>query len=282
MRISECERSHSKSPFIAFRKEKNHHFSSGLFRKPFVGHELEVRPDEFFQIPVQHAVDITASTLVRTSLTRRRAGAIRTNWLLGDRAAFSEGLAYSISSSISGSSDRTSSSHRSHSVLCAPALRLVRTSEPRLNVGDVDRVLDGDLEKIIKAYLQARAQQTVSNRPEEKCGSSPFGMRNGDFRMRAARIPKYRIPHSEREKTTFLPRQLRRKVCSGSIRMRPVCERRGATAVHAAWLHGRSGRWENPAAPYSQVLSGSANFVSCLHFASARMPAVHAKSTGPA
>jgi peptide chain release factor 2 len=40
--------------------------------------------------------------------------------------------------------------------------RLVKDVRTKVEVGDVDRVLDGDLEKFIKAYLQSRAQQTVS------------------------------------------------------------------------------------------------------------------------
>jgi peptide chain release factor 2 len=40
--------------------------------------------------------------------------------------------------------------------------RLVKDHRTKVEVGDVDRVLDGDLEKFIKAYLQTRAQQAVS------------------------------------------------------------------------------------------------------------------------
>jgi peptide chain release factor 2 len=36
--------------------------------------------------------------------------------------------------------------------------RMVKDLRTRVEVGDVDRVLDGDLEKFIKAYLQARAK----------------------------------------------------------------------------------------------------------------------------
>jgi peptide chain release factor 2 len=40
--------------------------------------------------------------------------------------------------------------------------RLVKDHRTKVEVGDVDRVLDGDLEKFIKAYLQTRAQQAVA------------------------------------------------------------------------------------------------------------------------
>jgi peptide chain release factor 2 len=40
--------------------------------------------------------------------------------------------------------------------------RLVKDHRTKIEVGDVDRVLDGDLDKFIKAYLQTRAQQAVS------------------------------------------------------------------------------------------------------------------------
>jgi peptide chain release factor 2 len=35
--------------------------------------------------------------------------------------------------------------------------RLVKDTRTKVEVGDVDRVLDGDLEQFMKAYLQARA-----------------------------------------------------------------------------------------------------------------------------
>src|SRR6516162_2981630 len=40
--------------------------------------------------------------------------------------------------------------------------RLVKDTRTRVEVGDVDRVLDGDLEPFMKAYLQNRAQQTTT------------------------------------------------------------------------------------------------------------------------
>ena len=40
--------------------------------------------------------------------------------------------------------------------------RIVKDLRTKVEVGDVDRVLNGDLEVFIKAYLQTRAQQTVS------------------------------------------------------------------------------------------------------------------------
>lgn len=40
--------------------------------------------------------------------------------------------------------------------------RLAKDTRTKVEVGDVDRVLNGDLEAFIKAYLQTRAQQTVS------------------------------------------------------------------------------------------------------------------------
>lgn len=40
--------------------------------------------------------------------------------------------------------------------------RMVKDHRTKVEVGDVDRVLDGDLDKFIKAYLQTRAQQAVS------------------------------------------------------------------------------------------------------------------------
>jgi len=40
--------------------------------------------------------------------------------------------------------------------------RMVKDHRTKMEVGDVDRVLDGDLDKFIKAYLQTRAQQAVS------------------------------------------------------------------------------------------------------------------------
>jgi peptide chain release factor 2 len=40
--------------------------------------------------------------------------------------------------------------------------RLVKDTRTKVEVGDVDRVLDGDLEPFMKAFLQARAQQSVS------------------------------------------------------------------------------------------------------------------------
>jgi peptide chain release factor 2 len=40
--------------------------------------------------------------------------------------------------------------------------RLVKDVRTRVEVGDVDRVLNGDLEPFMKAYLQMRAQQLSS------------------------------------------------------------------------------------------------------------------------
>jgi len=40
--------------------------------------------------------------------------------------------------------------------------RMVKDHRTKVEVGDVDRVLDGDLDKFIKPYLQTRAQQAVS------------------------------------------------------------------------------------------------------------------------
>jgi peptide chain release factor 2 len=40
--------------------------------------------------------------------------------------------------------------------------RLVKDTRTKVEVGDVDRVLDGDLEPFMKAYLQNRAQQTTA------------------------------------------------------------------------------------------------------------------------
>jgi peptide chain release factor 2 len=40
--------------------------------------------------------------------------------------------------------------------------RMVKDHRTKMEVGDVDRVLDGDLDKFIKAYLQTRAQHAVS------------------------------------------------------------------------------------------------------------------------
>jgi peptide chain release factor 2 len=40
--------------------------------------------------------------------------------------------------------------------------RMAKDHRTKMEVGDVDRVLNGDLDKFIKAYLQTRAQQTVS------------------------------------------------------------------------------------------------------------------------
>jgi peptide chain release factor 2 len=40
--------------------------------------------------------------------------------------------------------------------------RLVKDTRTKVEVGDVDRVLDGDLEPFMKAYLQNRAQQTAT------------------------------------------------------------------------------------------------------------------------
>ena len=40
--------------------------------------------------------------------------------------------------------------------------RLVKDHRTKMEVGDVDRVLDGDLDKFIKAYLQTKAQLAVS------------------------------------------------------------------------------------------------------------------------
>ena len=40
--------------------------------------------------------------------------------------------------------------------------RLVKDTRTKVEVGDVDRVLDGDLEPFMKAYLQTRAQQTTA------------------------------------------------------------------------------------------------------------------------
>jgi peptide chain release factor 2 len=40
--------------------------------------------------------------------------------------------------------------------------RLAKDTRTKVEVGDVDRVLDGDLEPFMKAYLQTRAQQTTS------------------------------------------------------------------------------------------------------------------------
>ncbi len=40
--------------------------------------------------------------------------------------------------------------------------RMVKDHRTKVEVGDVDRVLDGDIEMFIKAYLQTRAQQAVS------------------------------------------------------------------------------------------------------------------------
>jgi peptide chain release factor 2 len=40
--------------------------------------------------------------------------------------------------------------------------RLVKDARTKVEVGDVDRVLDGDLEPFMKAYLQTRAQQTTA------------------------------------------------------------------------------------------------------------------------
>jgi peptide chain release factor 2 len=40
--------------------------------------------------------------------------------------------------------------------------RLAKDTRTKVEVGDVDRVLDGDLDVFIKAYLQARAQQAVA------------------------------------------------------------------------------------------------------------------------
>jgi peptide chain release factor 2 len=39
--------------------------------------------------------------------------------------------------------------------------RLVKDTRTKIEVGDVDRVLDGDLEPFMKAYLQARAASLV-------------------------------------------------------------------------------------------------------------------------
>jgi peptide chain release factor 2 len=40
--------------------------------------------------------------------------------------------------------------------------RLVKDTRTKVEVGDVDRVLDGDLESFMKAYLQSRAQQATA------------------------------------------------------------------------------------------------------------------------
>jgi len=40
--------------------------------------------------------------------------------------------------------------------------RLVKDTRTKVEVGDVDRVLDGDLESFMKAYLQTRAQQATA------------------------------------------------------------------------------------------------------------------------
>ena len=56
--------------------------------------------------------------------------------------------------------------------------RLVKDTRTKVEVGDVDRVLDGDLEPFMKAYLQTRAQQatTKSRHRSTRCTRSSVSL----------------------------------------------------------------------------------------------------------